>query len=249
MKRLFMSSQRWLGVTTGYTVTSQMKNVQRVQDAGGRLDEIMHHLKVTVDLLNSRWTATVFVLSLLLLSQRVSRFTMIARKQAVHCIRARILRSTLPTLGWCRRHNWAEGPRLLEHANGIPRRSIRPIEAYCGVNMFNKTFCEKHHWLPAVYACSSKRASFCDQSSIGDFPGLKLAYNIKHYAGVNRSLKLHVWYYNQLLKGRDTEAHTKFYNRFGWTGDDLRFGKLTSRTHLKRSTIEWSCWKYSPITG
>ncbi|GAL16891.1 oligo alginate lyase [Vibrio maritimus] len=93
--------------------------------------------------------------------------------------------------------------------------------------MFNKTFYENTGDFPLYcMPVHSKRASFCDQSSIGDFPGLKLAYNIKHYAGVNQKPE-YVWYYNQ-LKGRDTEAHTKFYN-FGWWDfgyDDLRFNIL-----------------------
>ncbi|MFA0379887.1 DUF4962 domain-containing protein [Vibrio sp. 10N.222.54.A3] len=223
---------------------------QQVQDALiERLDEIMHHLKVTVDLLNNplnshgvRSISSAIIPTCIALYHdhpKAGEYIAYALEYyAVH----------YPPWGGVD-GGWAEGPDYWNTQTAFLGEAFDLLKAYCGVDMFNKTFYENTGDFPLYcMPVHSKRASFCDQSSIGDFPGLKLAYNIKHYAGVNQKPE-YVWYYNQ-LKGRDTEAHTKFYN-FGWWDfgyDDLRFNFLWDAPEEKAPSND-PLLKVFPITG
>lgn len=122
---------------------------------------------------------------------------------------------------------WAEGPDYWNTQMAFLGEAFDLLKSYTSLNMFDKEFYKNTgDYILYCMPVHSKRASFCDQSSIGDYPGLKLAYNIRHFAGVNGKPE-YIWYYNQ-LKERDKNAHNKFYN-YGWWDfgyDDLRFEYL-----------------------
>src|SRR5690606_25284682 len=65
------------------------------------------------------------------------------------------------------------------------------------------------------------RASFCDQSTLGERPSLKTGFNMRHFAGITGN-GLYQWYYEQTKKN-DKDADKKFYN-YGWW--DFRFDEL-----------------------
>lgn len=144
---------------------------------------------------------------------------------------------------------WAEGPDYWNTALAFLGESFDLIKSYTSLNLFNKEFYKNAgDFVLYCMPVHSKRASFGDQSSIGDYPGLKLAYNIKHFAGVNNKPE-YIWYYNQ-LKARDTEADTKFYN-YGWWDfgyDDLRFDYLWKDMPEAAPSNE-PLLKVFPITG
>ena len=68
------------------------------------------------------------------------------------------------------------------------------------------------------------RASFGDQSYLGEPVSLKTAFNIRQFAGITGN-GLYQWYYEQVAK-TDTDADTKFYN-YGWW--DFRFDDMLYR--------------------
>ncbi len=194
-----------------------------------RLEEIMHHLEVTIDLLanplNShgvRCISSAVVPTCIALYNEYPK----ARQYIEYAIA--YYSEHYPPWGGSD-GAWAEGPDYWNTAMAFLGEAFDLLKSYAGVNLFNKQFYrDTGDFILYCMPVHSKRASFCDQSSIGDFPGLKLAYNIKHFAGVNNKPE-YIWYYNQ-LKARDTEAHTKFYN-YGWWDfgyDDLRFDYLWS---------------------
>ncbi|PKF60238.1 alginate lyase [Psychromonas sp. psych-6C06] len=192
-----------------------------------RLDEIMHHLKVTVDLLaNPLNSHGVRSISSAVIPTCIALYG--EHPKAREYIEYGLEYYAVHYPPWGGKDGaWAEGPDYWNTQMAFLGEAFDLLKSYTSINMFNKEFYKNTGDFPLYcMPVHSKRASFCDQSSIGDFPGLKLAYNIKHFAGVNNKPE-YIWYYNQ-LKARDTEAHTKFYN-FGWWDfgyDDLRFDYL-----------------------
>lgn len=192
-----------------------------------RLEDIMHHLEVTVDLLanplNShgvRCVSSVIVPTCIALYNEYPK----ARQYLEYALEYYSVH--YPPWGGSD-GAWAEGPDYWNTALAFLGEAFDLLKSYASVNLFNKEFYKNAgDFILYCMPVHSKRASFGDQSSIGDFPGLKLAYNIKHFAGVNNKPE-YIWYYNQ-LKARDTSADTKFYN-YGWWDfgyDDLRFDYL-----------------------
>lgn len=192
-----------------------------------RLEEIMHHLKVTVDLLaNPLNSHGVRSISSAVVPAAIALYN--EYPEAREYLEYSLEYYTIHYPPWGGKDGaWAEGPDYWNTQMAFLGEAFDLIKSYTSINMFNKEFYKNTgDFILYCMPVHSKRASFCDQSSIGDYPGLKLAYNIRHFAGVNNKPE-YIWYYNQ-LKARDTEAHTKFYN-YGWWDfgyDDLRFDYL-----------------------
>ena len=154
---------------------------------------------------------------------------------------------------------WAEGPDYWNTAMAFLGESFDLIRSYTSMNLFNKAFYRNTgDFILYCMPPHSKRASFCDQSSLGDFPGLKLGYNLRHFAGVTGKNE-YIWYYEE-LKGRDHDAESKFYN-FGWWDfayDDLRYECLWGEGRLDKEPTgaepvtkisDKALLKVFPITG
>ncbi|KHT65640.1 alginate lyase [Photobacterium gaetbulicola] len=144
---------------------------------------------------------------------------------------------------------WAEGPDYWNTQTAFLGEAFDLIKAYVGINMFDKAFYQNTGDFPLYcMPVHSRRASFGDLSSLGDLPGLKLAYNIKHYAGVTGNPE-YIWYYNE-LEARDKDANSKFYN-YGWWDfgyDTLRFNILWDSPEAKAPSNE-PLLKVFPNTG
>jgi hypothetical protein len=192
-----------------------------------RLEEIMHHLKVEIDLfanpLNSHGVRSI---SSAIVPASIALYGEYPEAKKYLQYSLEYYAVHYPPWGGDD-GAWAEGPDYWNTAMAFLGESFDLIKSYTSINMFNKKFYENTgDFILYCMPVHSKRASFCDQSSLGDYPGLKLAYNMRHFAGVNNKPE-YIWYYNQ-LKARDTEANTKFYN-YGWWDfgyDDFRFEYL-----------------------
>lgn len=68
------------------------------------------------------------------------------------------------------------------------------------------------------------RASFCDQSNLGDYPGHKVAFNIRQFAGVTGNAD-YQWYYEKVME-REPEISQEFYNKGWW---DFYFDDMVYR--------------------
>lgn len=192
-----------------------------------RLEEVMHYLNVTIDLLaNPLNSHGVRCISSVIVPTCIALYNEYPKARQYIEYSLTYYAEHYPPWGG-EDGAWAEGPDYWNTQMAFLGEAFDLLKSYAGLNLFNKTFYENTgDFILYCMPVHSKRASFCDQSSIGDFPGLKLAYNIRHFAGVNNKPE-YIWYYNQ-LKARDTDAHAKYYN-YGWWDfgyDDLRFEYL-----------------------
>ncbi len=122
---------------------------------------------------------------------------------------------------------WAEGADYWNTAMAVLTEAFDYVKGYIGIDLYQKEFYRNTGaFILNCMPVHSRRASFCDQSSIGDLPGLKLAYNLRVFSSLSNN-PVYMWYFNQ-LKARDKDAESKFYN-YGWWDfnyDTLRFGHL-----------------------
>ncbi|QJD83864.1 DUF4962 domain-containing protein [Cohnella herbarum] len=120
---------------------------------------------------------------------------------------------------------WAEGPMYWTTGLAYLIDAFNLIRHYVGIDLFERPFFASTGDFP-LYTNSPDtiRASFGDQSSLGEPPSLKTAYNIRQFAGLTGN-GLYQWYYEQVRQS-DKDADSKFYN-YGWW--DFRFDDLLYR--------------------
>jgi len=122
---------------------------------------------------------------------------------------------------------WAEGPMYWTTGMAFVTEAVNLLKKFTGIDLYRRPFFRKTGDFP-LYAFSpdTVRASFGDQSTLGDPPSLKTGTLMRQFAGVTGN-KAYQWYYEQ-ISGRESveEANTKFYN-YGWW--DFRFDELMFR--------------------
>jgi hypothetical protein len=120
---------------------------------------------------------------------------------------------------------WAEGPLYWTTGMAYVIDALHLIKKYCSIDLFQRPFFSHTGDFP-LYCCSpdTTRASFGDQSFLGEPVSLKTGYNIRHFAGVTGN-GLYQWYYEQVKK-TDTDPDSKYYN-YGWW--DFRFDDMVFR--------------------
>ncbi|MHA6484906.1 DUF4962 domain-containing protein [Paenibacillus sp. strain BS8-2] len=120
---------------------------------------------------------------------------------------------------------WAEGPMYWTTGMAYLIDALNLVRNYSGIDLYKRPFFTKTGDFPLY--CNSPdtiRASFGDQSSLGDRPILKTGFNIRQFAGITGN-GLYQWYYEQ-TKDNDPDPDSKFYN-YGWW--DFRFDSLMFR--------------------
>ncbi|WP_273126922.1 DUF4962 domain-containing protein [Bacillus weihaiensis] len=119
---------------------------------------------------------------------------------------------------------WAEGGMYWTTGMAYLIDAINLVKAYMDIDFYQRPFFQKTGDFPLYcYSHDTRRASFGDQSNLGERPGLKTAFNIRQFAGVTGN-GLYQWYYEQ-VKAWDTNADQKFYN-YGWWDfpfDDMKY--------------------------
>ncbi|MEK3883275.1 DUF4962 domain-containing protein [Paenibacillus sp. PL2-23] len=120
---------------------------------------------------------------------------------------------------------WAEGPMYWTTGMAYLIDALNLVRNYCGIDMYKRPFFSKTGDFPLYcYSPDTTRASFGDQSSLGERPILKTGYNIRQFAGITGN-GLYQWYYEQTLDN-DPDPDSKFYN-YGWW--DFRFDSVMFR--------------------
>ncbi|MFF2482265.1 DUF4962 domain-containing protein [Paenibacillus sp. NPDC058071] len=120
---------------------------------------------------------------------------------------------------------WAEGPLYWTTGLAFVIDAMNLISGYTGIDLFKRPFFTKTGDFPLY--CSSPgtiRASFGDQSYLGEPTSLKTGYNIRQFAGLTGN-GLYQWYYERTA-ATDKDADSKFYN-YGWW--DFRFDEMVYR--------------------
>ncbi|MDF2924449.1 MAG: alginate lyase [Paenibacillaceae bacterium] len=121
---------------------------------------------------------------------------------------------------------WAEGVMYWTTQMAFVTEALNLVHKYTGINFYNRPFFRKTGDFP-LYCLSpdTLRASFCDQSSLGDPVSLKTGMNIRQFAGLTGN-GLYQWYYER-TRELNPDTQMLFYN-YGWW--DFRFDEMVYRT-------------------
>ncbi|CAG7622227.1 DUF4962 domain-containing protein [Paenibacillus allorhizosphaerae] len=120
---------------------------------------------------------------------------------------------------------WAEGPMYWTTGMAFVTEAMNLLKKYTGIDFYRRPFFSKTGDFPLYcFSPDTLRASFGDQSTLGDPVSLKTGFNVRQFAGVTGS-GLYQWYYER-VKETDTDSEMKFYN-YGWW--DFRFDEMVYR--------------------
>lgn len=120
---------------------------------------------------------------------------------------------------------WAEGPMYWTTGMAFVTEAANLLRKFNGLDLYSRPFFQKTGDFPFYcFSPDTLRASFGDQSTLGDPVSLKTGYNVRQYAGITGNGH-HQWYFEQVKK-TDTDSEMKFYN-YGWW--DFRFDEMMYR--------------------
>ena len=126
---------------------------------------------------------------------------------------------------------WAEGPHywmtgmacLIDAANLLRSAAI--------VDLYKRPFLRRTGDFPLyTKAPSTRRATFGDDSTMGDLPCLKIGYNLRQFGAVT-SNPAYQWYFEEVRR-HDPGTDREFYN-WGWW--DLNFDDLVFRHDFRQT--------------
>jgi len=117
---------------------------------------------------------------------------------------------------------WAEGPHYWMTGMAYLLEAGSALRSFAGIDLFARPFFHRTADFPLFTKPPDiRRATFGDDSTMGDLPGLKLGHNLRHYAAITGN-GTYQWYH-EVLKANDPGTAGAFYN-YGWW--DLAFDDL-----------------------
>jgi hypothetical protein len=120
---------------------------------------------------------------------------------------------------------WAEGPHYWMTGMAYLIEAANLIRSFSGIDLYARPFSQKTGDFPLyTKAPDTRRATFGDDSTMGDLPALKIGHNLRQYAGVTGN-PAYQWYFEEVRRN-DPGTENEFYN-YGWW--DLEFDELTYR--------------------
>ena len=139
---------------------------------------------------------------------------------------------------------WAEGPHYWMTGMAYLIDAVNLLKSYTGIDLYQRPFFQHTGDFPLyTKAPDTRRATFGDDSTMGDLPSLKIGYNLRQFAGVTGN-GAYQWYYDE-IKRNDPGTEMAFYN-YGWW--DLNFDELAYQTDFpivkaqspeKDDTLRW----------
>lgn len=121
---------------------------------------------------------------------------------------------------------WAEGPHYWMTGMAYLIDAVNLLKSYTNIDLYQRPFFQHTGDFPLyTKAPDTRRATFGDDSTMGDLPSLKIGYNLRQFAGVTGN-GAYQWYYDE-IKRNDPGTEMAFYN-YGWW--DLNFDELVYRT-------------------
>ena len=121
---------------------------------------------------------------------------------------------------------WAEGPHYWMTGMAYLIDAVNLLKGYTAIDLYQRPFFQNTGDFPLfTKAPDTRRATFGDDSTMGDLPSLKIGYNLRQFAGVTGN-GAYQWYYDE-IKRNDPGTEMAFYN-YGWW--DLNFDELAYRT-------------------
>ncbi|MEG0370355.1 MAG: DUF4962 domain-containing protein, partial [Hungatella sp.] len=132
---------------------------------------------------------------------------------------------------------WAEGPMYWTTGMAFVIDALNMIKSFLGIDIYKRPFFQKTGDFP-LYCnpVDTYRTSFCDQSNLGKYPGHKLAFNIRQFAGVTGQANYR-WYYEEVFK-REPEIDQDFFNNGWWdfNFDNMVYAHDYGRVELRQKT-------------
>lgn len=121
---------------------------------------------------------------------------------------------------------WAEGTNYWMMGMAYLIDAANQLKSYTGIDLYQRPFFQNTGDFPLFCkAPNTRRATFGDDSTMGDLPGIKTGLNLRQYAGVTGN-GAYQWYFEELSRlNPGTEG--AFYN-WGWW--DTNFDEMTYRT-------------------
>ncbi len=120
---------------------------------------------------------------------------------------------------------WAEGPHYWMTGMAYLIDAANLLRNYTGIDLYKRPFFQKTGDFPLyTKAPDTRRATFGDDSTMGDPVSLKVGYNLRQFGGVTGN-GAYQWYFDEIVKN-DKGTEMAFYN-YGWW--DLNFDDMVYR--------------------
>jgi hypothetical protein len=117
---------------------------------------------------------------------------------------------------------WAEGPHYWMTGMAYLIDAVNMLKSFSGIDLYQRPFFQETGDFPLyTKAPDTRRATFGDDSTMGDLPCLKIGYNLRQFAGVT-GRGAYTWYYDE-IKRNDQGTEMAFYN-WGWW--DFNFDEM-----------------------
>lgn len=139
---------------------------------------------------------------------------------------------------------WAEGPHYWMTGMAYLIDAANLLRSFTGYDLYRRPFFQKTGDFPLyTKAPDTRRATFGDDSTMGDLPCLKIGYNLRQFAGVTGN-GAYAWYYDE-IKHNDAGTEMEFYN-WGWWDfnfDEMvylhDFGAVEASSPSKLPKLRW----------
>ena len=117
---------------------------------------------------------------------------------------------------------WAEGPHYWMTGIAYLIDAANLLRSASDIDLYKRPFFHRTGDFPLyTKAPDTRRATFGDDSTMGDLPCLKLGYNTRQFAGITGN-PAYQWYFEEIRRN-DPGTEMEFYN-WGWW--DLNFDDL-----------------------
>ena len=109
---------------------------------------------------------------------------------------------------------WAEGPHYWMTGMAYLIDAANLLRSYLGIDIYKRPFFQKTGDFPLyTKPPGTRRATFGDDSTMGDLPCLKVGHNLRQFSGVTGN-PAYEWYFER-VKEDDPGTEMEFYN-IGW---------------------------------
>ncbi len=129
---------------------------------------------------------------------------------------------------------WAEGGNYWMMGMAYLIDAANQLKAYSGIDLYKRPFFQNTGDFPLyTKPPNTRRASFGDDSTMGDLPCIKTAINLRQYAGETGN-PAYQWYYEELMR-LNPGTEMAFYN-WGWWDtnfDDLVYHSTCPQIEAK----------------
>ena len=121
---------------------------------------------------------------------------------------------------------WAEGPHYWMTGMAYLIDAANLLKSYAGLDLYRRPFFQRTgDFALFTKAPDTRRATFGDDSTMGDLPSVKMGTNLRQFAGVTGD-GAYQWYHDEIV--RTNSGHEKAFYNWGWW--DFEFDELVYRT-------------------